>query len=55
MDGFGVTRKNRGLENLRRALYGDRWIFEGLWRWCHKEGLGEEGDGGTKGRRTLIR
>ena len=47
-----MTRKNRGLVNFQRALCGDRCIFEGLWRWYHNERLGEEADGGRRGRRT---
>ena len=51
---FGVTRKNKGLEKFQRALCEDRWIFEGLWKLYHNEGLGEEADGERRGKRTLI-
>ena len=54
MGRFGVTRKNRYLENFQKALFGDRWIFEGLWKWYHNEGLGEVADGGRTGKRTLL-
>ena len=48
-----MTRKNRGLEHFQRALCGDRWISEGLWKQYHNEELGEEVDGGRRGKRTL--
>ena len=48
-----MTRRNRGLENFQRVPCGDHWIFEELWRWYHDERLGEEADGGRRGRRTL--
>ena len=54
MGRFGVTRKNRDLENIQRVLCGDHWIFEGLWKWYHNEGIGEEADGGRTGNRTLL-